>query len=120
MKRKSSFKIPALIVGIIVSLFFALAYLPKLIGDFFEFGTGYLKEILQSYVYWSDPNAFFITYFIGYTLLWWKPLWGSIIIMAVSVFYIIIAGVDGPPIFAIPALITGLLYLLHWNSLRKA
>ena len=63
--------------------------------------------------------AFFITYLIGYAIVWWKPLWGSIIIILLSIFYVIIAGIDGPPIFAIPALLVGVFYLIYWIVARK-
>ena len=119
MKSKSRFRIPALVTGIIVSLFFLLAFGPKFMGELVEKGTDYFNEILNSYVHWEDPNAFFITYFIGYILVWWRPLWGAVIMMAAGVIYVVIAGFDGPPIFAAPAFVVGILYLLYWLLVSK-
>lgn len=119
MKTKSRLKIPALVTGIVVSSFFLLVFGPKFFGSFVEKGSAYFIEIKDSFITWEDPNAFFITYFIGYILLWWKPLWGSLIIILVSIVYVIIAGFDGPPIFAAPAFLVGLLYLLLFLEKRK-
>jgi hypothetical protein len=119
MKTVKTLKKVSLVFGIIVTLFFLLAFGPKFVGEFIEQGATYFIEIKDSFITWDDPNAFFITYFIGYILLWWKPLWGSIIIILVSITYVIIAGISGPPIFAIPAFIVGVLYFLYWNSIRQ-
>lgn len=113
MKTVKRFKMIAQITGIIVSLFFLLAFGPKFFGSFIKDGTAYINEILQSFVDWSDPNAFFITYFIGYTLVWRKTMPGSIIMMGVGITYVCIAGFEGPPIFAIPAFVVGLLYFIY-------
>ena len=49
----------------------------------------------------------------------WKPLWGSIIIIAASIFYVTVAGVDGPPIFAVPGFLVSALYLINWFVVRR-
>ena len=79
----------------------------------------YLIEIPKAFLDWDDPTAFFFTYLIGYAVIWWKPLWGSIIIILGSIIFVIIAGFDGPPIFATPAFLVGLFYLLNWIVSRK-
>ncbi|MEZ5196124.1 MAG: hypothetical protein R2764_06915 [Bacteroidales bacterium] len=113
MKIKNKFRIPALITGIVVTLFFLLAFGPKFIGSFIENGPEYFNEIIQSFVYWEDPSAFFITYFTGYAITWWRPFLGSFVIIIVSVFYVVIAGFDGPPIVAVPAFLVGVLYMIY-------
>ena len=120
MKTKNAFKKLSLIYGIVVTLLFLLVFGPKFIGEFIKSGVAYLIEIPKTFAHWDEsPTAFFITYLVGYAVLWWKPLWGSIIIMFFSVFYVLIAGVHGPPILAIPTFLVGLFYLLYWNVLRK-
>jgi hypothetical protein len=37
-----------------------------------------------------------------------------------SLLFVIIAGFDGPPIFAAPGIIVGIFYLLYWNALKKS
>lgn len=108
-----------MIYGIIVTSLMLLALGSKIIIKISKEGFEYLKEIPKVFVSWEDPTALFFTYIIGYVLVWWKPLWGSIIIIFGSILYIIISGIDGPPIFAIPTFLVGLFYLLYWNVARK-
>ncbi|MEA3477727.1 MAG: hypothetical protein U9R60_06075 [Bacteroidota bacterium] len=121
MKIKKFLKYWSLIFGIFVTSLFLLAFLPKFIGEFIEKGFAYLSEIPGAFIVnWNDnPTAFFLIYIIGYALIWWKPLWGSIIIIISSAYYIIISESFGPLIFAIPTLLVGLSYLWYWFLLRK-
>jgi hypothetical protein len=109
----------SLIYGIIVTSLMLLALGSKILIKISEEGFEYLIEIPKAFVSWEDPTALFFTYIIGYVIVWWKPLWGSIIIILASIFYVIIAGFDGPPIFATPTFLVGLFYLLYWNIIRK-
>ena len=89
-----------------------------MIDKIIEEGSSYLVEIPKDFLDWEDPTAFLFTYLIGYAVIWWKPLWGSIIIILASIFYVMIAGFDGPPIFAAPGFLVGLLYLIDWFVAR--
>ena len=86
----------------------------KIIIGIFEDGTGSIKLNPETFVTWDDPGPYFFTYIIGYAVVFWKPLWGSIIIMAASIYYVMIQGFDGPPIFAAPGFIVGALYFAYW------
>lgn len=105
--------------GVLVTLLVLLLFVLKIISEFIEKGFGFLSEILQSFSNWEDPMAFFFVYIIGYAIIWWKPLWGSLIIISVSIFYVLIAGFDGPPYFAVPAFLVGLFYLIYLIASRK-
>lgn len=105
--------------GILVTLLMLLAIVPKLVEEFIEKGFGFLSEILKSFGNWESPTAFFFIYITGYAIIWWKPLWGSLIIILVSIFYVLISGIDGPPIFAIPTFLVGLFYLIYFLVLRN-
>lgn len=119
MKSKKILNYVSMIYGIIVTLLLLLALVPKIIGKFIEEGFEYLIEIPKAFVSWDDPTAFFFTYIIGYAVIWWKPLWGSLIIIFGSIFYVLISGIDGPPIFAIPTFLVGLFYLIYWIVARN-
>ncbi|MBC8321008.1 MAG: hypothetical protein H8E34_09820 [Bacteroidetes bacterium] len=119
MKTIKILKYVSMTYGILVTLLMLLAIVPKLIGEFAEKGLGFLMEILKSFSNWDSPTAFFFIYIIGYAIIWWKPLWGSIIIIFASTLYVIIAGFDGPPIFTIPAFLVGLFYLIYLIVLRN-
>jgi len=72
-------------------------------------------------VHWEeDPTGFFFTYIIGYAIIWWKPLWGAVIIMTGSLLSAVI-NFDNPGflIFAIPTFAVGILYLISWIDERK-
>ncbi len=120
-KRKSKGKIQLLSIvwGLIFTSFMLLAVGSKMIIGIIEDGRQFLSEIPESFSTWDDPMAYFITYIIGYAVIWWKPLWGAIIIILGSIFYVIIAGISGPPIFAAPGFLVGALYLINWFVVRK-
>lgn len=120
MKTTKMLRNLSFIWGIIVTLFLLLAFGPKFIGEFFNDAAGFITEIKESFIYWENPSAFFLCYLTGYIIIWWKPLWGSIIVILSSLLFVIIAGFDGPPIFAAPAFFVGILYLLYWNALKKS
>ena len=120
MKTKKLLKYVSRIWGIIVTSLWVLIFSVLIIEKLIEEGSKYLVEISQALFNWyDDPTGFFFTYLIGYAIIWWKPLWGSIIIIFASTLYVIIAGFDGPPIFAIPTFLVGFFYLLYWNVSRN-
>ncbi len=118
-KRKFSAKV---IVGIVVTLFFVLSFVPKLVIEFIDKGLSYFGEIGHSFIYWyDDPTAFVLTYFLGYLLLWWKPLIGSVLIILACVISVVF-NLDnmGFFIFSLPALAVAVLYLVDIKKTRKA
>jgi hypothetical protein len=114
MKSNLFIKKLSLIYGLVITFLLGLIIIPKVIEQIITKGNVFFVETLKSFTDWSDPMPFFILYLLGYVVVLWKPLWGSVIIILVSIFYVVIAGVDGPPIFAIPAFLVGLFYLLSW------
>ncbi len=118
-KPKSKLHLLSIVWGLIFTSFMLLVLGIKIIISLIEDGSQFLREIPGSFSTWDDPVPYFITYMIGYALVWWKPLWGSIIIILASICYVIMAGFGGPPIFAGPGFVVGLLYLLNWIVARK-
>jgi len=120
MRAKTILKDLSRVFGIIVTSFFVLLFGFLTLEKLIEEGPGHLIDISKTIFNWyDDPSGFVFTYFIGYALIWWKPLWGSIIIMLGSILFVSINGFDGPPIFAVPTFLVGLFYLLHWIVSRK-
>ena len=118
-KRKFSAKV---IVGIVVTLLFVLSFVPKLVIEFIHKGLSYFGEIGHSFLNWhDDPTAFVLTYFLGYLLLWWKPLIGSVLIILACVISVAF-NLDnmGFFIFSLPALAVAVLYLVDIKKTRKA
>jgi len=98
-----------------------IAFGPKFVGSIQEQGLVYLLEVPKAYLDWyDDPVAFFFTYFIGYIVLWWRPLWGSIIIILGGVIWFAFNSHNmGTFIFIGPTFLVAILYILSWNADRK-
>jgi hypothetical protein len=102
-----------MIYGIIVTSLMLLIFGSALILSVIEKGIVELTEIIRALVHWyDDPTGFFFTYIIGYAIVWWKPLWGSVIIMLGSLLVTVININNlGFLIFAIPTFLVGFFYL---------
>ena len=117
---KSFFRI-ARIYGIVITALMLLVFGGKIIGEFVEKGIGELSNLARDAFHWYDnPTGFFFTYVAGYILVWWRPLWGALIIIAGSIF-VTVVNIDnhGFLIFALPTIMVGVFYLLIWYYRRK-
>ena len=122
MATKKKFLSAKVIVGIVVTLFFVLSFIPKLVIEFVEKGLPYFGDIARSFVNWyDDPTAFILIYFLGYILLWWKPLPGSVLIILACILSLFF-NLDnmGFLILVLPALTVALLYLADLKKSRRA
>jgi hypothetical protein len=121
MKSKRGFSLFTMIYGIIVTSLMLLIFGITLIGDLIEKGTGEFKVIASALVHWEeDPTGFFFTYIIGYAIIWWKPLWGAVIIMTGSLLSTILNIANpGFLIFTLPTFLVGFFYLISWIDERK-
>jgi hypothetical protein len=109
------------IVGIVVTLFFVLSFVPKLVLEFVEKGLPYFREIAHSFVDWYDnPTAFVLSYLLGYILLWWKPLPGSVLIILACILSVAF-NLDnmGFLMFSLLALAVAVLYLTDLKKPQK-
>ncbi len=114
MKTKKILKNVSMIYGIIVTTFLVLLFGVLTLEELFEEDPKHLIEISKSLFNWyDDPTGFVFAYFVGYAVIWWKPLWGSIIIMFGSILFVSINGLDGPPFIAAPTFLVGLFYLMY-------
>ena len=107
-----------IIIGIIVSAFFLIAFGPKIIGLITENGIDAIKQLGRELIDWYDtPTGFFVSYFIGYIVIWKNKLLGAIIILFACLFVTLI-NIDnfGWIIFTLPAAVVGILYLILWNN----
>jgi hypothetical protein len=109
----------AMIWGILITLLMLLAVAPKAVGSLLEDPSIFLADLVSSFTEWIDPLAYFIIYLAGYIIIWGNKLWGSMIIILGSLFYVLMGGFDGPPIFAIPGFLVGILYLFDWYYSRR-
>lgn len=113
-KPKNKLHLITVIWGIIFTSFILLAVGSKILAGIFEDSSQYLNTLQESFTDPVAPTLYFFTYLAGYLIIWWRPLWGSIIIILMSIYYVTVAGFDGPPIFAAPGFLVGALYLADW------
>jgi len=110
--------------GLIVTTLMLLAIGPKFVGEIEVQGIAFLSEIPKAFINWhDDPTAFFISYFIGYVVIWRKPLLGSIIILLGDILFFAFNNQNmGTFIFIIPTLIVAFLYFISWinqNNIKQ-
>lgn len=90
---------------------------------------GALKEGIEGFFYSSaifslsypymDPNALILIYLVGYVILWWKKLWGTIIITIVSTLGIILSQAGDIRLHFMLTFMVGFLYFVDWYLERK-
>jgi hypothetical protein len=121
MKSKKPLSFVPVIFGIIVTSIMLLVFGTALIMSIIKNDIGELAKIFKALFNWYDnPTGFFLTYIIGYSIVWWKPLWGSLIIMLSSLLVAVININNlGFIIFAIPTFLVGFFYIESWYILRK-
>jgi len=121
MSAKTAVYYSSIVVGVLVTLFMLTAFGPKLIGEFQQYGVTYCIDIARSFLNWYDnPTAFFFTYFIGYGLVWKKPLLGSVIIvLGDALFFVFNLENMGTFIFTGPTFVVALLYCIRWWLERR-
>jgi hypothetical protein len=110
--------------GLIVTILLLLAFVPKFVGEIEVQGVSFLSEIPKAFINWyDDPTAFFISYFIGYIIIWWNPLLGSIIIVIGDILFFAFNNQNmGTFIFIIPTFIVASLYFISWinqNNIKQ-
>jgi hypothetical protein len=121
MKSKSSsFSKWTMIVGVIFTMILIiqpLFDLPRELkasnGSFFNYLT---TPFFNSYL---NPNHGVLIYLVGYAIVWWKSLWGSIIIITVGVIGFIFSEYSDARFSYVLIFLVGFLYLVYWNEERK-
>jgi hypothetical protein len=121
MKPVSKILRIAKIYGIVITLFMLSTFGLVMVGEFVEEEGTAFKELGTAFFNWyDDPTAYFLTYVIGYILICWKPIWGSLIIIAASFFSLVInLDNSGFMLFAIPTSLVGFLYLVGLYEEQK-
>ena len=118
---KFPLKTIAIVYGIVITLFMLVAFVPKMIGEFQEKGLVVLRDTLHSLTNWyDDPTGLFWSYIIGYILIWWKPFWGSAVIIAgcVITFAFNPTNIGTLTMFILPIVVVPILYILAYRKQR--
>ena len=122
MKKKDSFPLVTKIVGIIITawILFLVAYdlIKELKEGIESFFNNLTNLFTHSYPY-IDPNVLILIYLVGYAIVWWKKLWGTVIIIIVSILGIIVSEAGDVRFHFMLTFVVGFLYFAYWNDERK-
>ena len=66
-----------------------------------------------------NPNHGVLMYLVGYAIVWWKKLWGSIIILTVSIMGFVFSEYGDIRFMYVFSFLVGFLYIMNWNDERK-
>jgi hypothetical protein len=117
-KKDRSLLVITRIFSTLLALFFALAFIPKLISEYSQAIKGE-KPIFGGWEGLIMEITFYV-FFIGYIFSWWKKCTGGILILLASIIqmgpFLIIEGNLGSLIFGVPLVISGGLFLFLCRS----
>ena len=121
MKKKDGLSSVTKIFGIIITAwitFLVAIELIKALNEGIE-SFFYNSTILTHSYPYIDPNALILIYLVGYAIVWWKKLWGTVIIIIVSIFGIIFSQAGDIRFHFILTFLVGFLYFVNWYDGRK-
>ena len=122
MKKEGRFSLVTKIVGIVITAWIAFLVAVELIKVLKDGTKSFFYNsniFMDSYPY-MDPNALILIYLVGYATVWWKKLWGAIIILMVSIPGIIFSQAGDIRFHFMLTSLVGALYFLSWNDDRKS
>ena len=122
MKSVNSFLFWTRIVGIVITawIIFLVAYdLIKELKDGIENLFNNLTNLFTHAYPYTDPDVLIWIYLVGYAIVWWKQLWGTIIIIIVSILGIIFSEAGDVQFHFMLTFLVGFLYFLDWYDKRK-
>lgn len=101
------------LLGVVVTFLLIVIFGPRMWREFLDKGLPYFGDLVRSFGHWAgNPTAFILTYFLGYILLWWKPLAGSVLILGAGILFIVYnTDQIGFILLVVPALAVAVLYL---------
>lgn len=122
MKKRDSFPVVTKIVGMIITAWTVFLIALELIRDLEEgienlFNNFITNEYTLTYPY--IPHIMILIYLVGYATVWWKKLWGSVIITVACIFGIVYAESGDDQFHFLLTLLVGFLYFVNWNDERK-
>ena len=122
MENKGRFPSVTKIVGIIITawiLFLVTVDVIKQLKKGIESVFNSFSDLFTRPFPYIDPNVLIWIYLAGYAITWWKKLWGSVIIIIVSIYGIVISEAGDIRFHFMLTLLVGILYFGYWNDERK-
>ena len=121
MKSKSDTSKWAMIVGIICTTILIVQPILDIPRELKASNSSFFNYLLtdlfcNSYL---NPNHGVLMYLVGYAIVWWKKLWGSIIILLVSIMGFAFSEYSDIRFMYVFVLLVGFMYFMNWNDERK-
>ena len=108
------------IVGIVITAWILFLISIELSRDLKEGIGGLFNNFFTNHSYpYKDPNVLIMLYLVGYAVVWWKKLWGTVIIAIASIFGIIFSEAGDIQFHFMLTFVVGFLYFLNWIFERK-
>jgi hypothetical protein len=119
--KKSSFSKWTMIVGIIFTMILIIQPILDIPRELKEGDINFFNYLLTDLFYNSylNPNHGVLIYLVGYAIVWWKKLWGSIIILTVGIMGFIFSEYGDIRFMYVFVFLVGFLYIMNWNEERK-
>ena len=120
MKSKSSFSKWTMIVGIIFTLILIIQPVLDIPRELKASNNSFFNYFLTDFFYNSylNPNHGVLIYLVGYAIVWWKKLWGSIIILIVSIMGFVFSEYGDIRFMYVFVFLVGFLNIMNWNEER--
>ena len=109
------------IVGIICTMIVIIQPGLDIPREFKESNSNFFDYLLTNLFYkgYLNPNHGVLMYLVGYAIVWWKKLWGSIIILTVSLAGFTLSEYGDIRFMYVFVFLVGFLYIMNWNDERK-
>ena len=121
MKSKNSFLLITKIVGVICTMILLIQPVLDIPRELKASNSNFFNYLLTDLFYNSylNPNHGVLIYLVGYAIVWWKKLWGSIIILTISIMGFAFSEYGDIRFMYVFAFLVGFLYIMNWNDERK-
>jgi hypothetical protein len=120
MKSKSDTSKWAMIVGIICTMILIIQPILDIPRELKASNSNFFNYLLTDSFYNSylNPNTGVLMYLVGYAFVWWKKLWGSIIMLTVSIMGFAFSEYGDIRFMYVFVFLVGFIYFVSWNDER--
>ncbi|TDN97631.1 hypothetical protein DET65_0354 [Sunxiuqinia elliptica] len=110
-----------MIVGIVFTMILIIQPVVDIPRELKESNLRFFNYLLTDFFYNSylNPNHGVLIYLVGYTIVWWKKLWGAIIILTISVIGLVFSEYGDVRFMYVFTFLVGFLYIMNWKEERK-
>ena len=121
MKSKNSFLLITKIVGVICTMILLIQPVLDIPRELKASNSNFFNYLLTDLFYNSylNPNHGVLIYLVGYAIVWWKKLWGSIIILTISIMGFAFSEYGDIRFMYVFVFLVGFLYIMNWYDERK-